>query len=91
MNVLKTSLKLLALFISLKTLDILKALTIVVAPPKDMVVYYVTKIEPILPIAITKSKIFQPSLKYIRPREIILIAASVAKIDVKIMLITSVI
>ena len=83
-KVLKTNLKLLALLISLNTLEILNVLIIVVAPPIERLV---EKDMPILikdPRTIIKSKIFHPSLKYDRPKAVILMKASIAKIEVNI-------
>ncbi len=84
MKVLKTSLKFLALFTSLKIREILKALMIVVAPPIEKPEIKAKNTETIEPTTTIKSKIFQLSLKYYFPNPHILIAASSPNIPANI-------
>ena len=68
---------------SLNILAILKALTIVVAPPTFKVVLIETNTLAIVISTIKKSNMFHPSLKNTPPSAIILIIVSRVKIAVK--------
>eukprot|EP00350_Pseudokeronopsis_sp_OXSARD2_P005528 CAMPEP_0170553844 /NCGR_PEP_ID=MMETSP0211-20121228/11674_1 /TAXON_ID=311385 /ORGANISM="Pseudokeronopsis sp., Strain OXSARD2" /LENGTH=84 /DNA_ID=CAMNT_0010862441 /DNA_START=1679 /DNA_END=1933 /DNA_ORIENTATION=- len=80
MKVLNTIFSLFALFTSFKILLTLKALRMLVAPPRLILVLKERAMLIREPITITKSNTFHPSLKYLPPRDVILMAASKVKI-----------
>lgn len=83
MKVLNTIFKLFALLISLMILQTLKALIILVAPPKLTLVLAEMKMLTKEPMTMMKSNTFQASLKYCFLKAMILRMASTVKTAVK--------